>query len=302
MATAWFSSGAESLTPTSQGTETVVVCLKWVPIRPEIDPLSGTVDTDERFSGLSPADKAALEWALRVAETSAMSVRAVSLGPPAAEAGLREALAHGAGSALRVAWDQPTPLTSQAVAQALSAGCDDARLVFCGDHSLDRGSGSVPAFLADELAFGQALGCVRMETDEQGNTLDPPVVERRLDQGRRERLAVVGPTVISFEGGLELRRAPLRGAIASRQAAIDVLDNVIKPLPSANSDAVTVTDVGPFRPRPRVLPGPQGSTVARIQQLTGGGQERPASQQLELEPAEAADTVLERLRSWGYVE
>ncbi|MGB5760863.1 MAG: hypothetical protein WBM50_28365, partial [Acidimicrobiales bacterium] len=52
----------------------------------------------------------------------------------------------------------------------------------------------------------------------------------------------------------------------------------------------------------RMLAGPEGSTPDRIKQLTGVDRERPSSQQLELEPAEAAETVLDRLREWGYLD
>ncbi len=278
--------------------ETIVACLKWVPTRPEIDPLSGTVDTDERFSGLSPADRATLEWALRVADGRHAAVVAVSVGSAAADVGLRDAIAHGASAACRVHCDEPQLLTSRAVARGLASACGDASLVFCGNHSLDRGSGSVPAFLAHELGFGQALGCVRLHCTPDGTVAEPLVAERRLDQGRRERLSVDRATVLSFEGGLELRRAPLRAAIASTEVTIPAVD-----MPAVTGPgATTVVGSGPFRPRARMLAGPEGSTPDRIKQLTGVDRERPSSQQLELEPAEAAETVLDRLREWGYLD
>ncbi|MGI9598208.1 MAG: mycofactocin-associated electron transfer flavoprotein beta subunit, partial [Acidimicrobiales bacterium] len=218
----------------------VVVCLKWVPISPEIDPLTGVVTTDQRFRGLSPADRTALEWALRIAEVGGGSVTAVSLGTDDAEAGLREALAHGASAAARVAAAQPDQLTSRAVARALAPSCGPASLVLCGDHSLDRGSGSVPAFLAAELGLGQALGCIRLETTADGAVVRPLVAERRLDQGRRERLAITGPAVLSFEGGLELRRAPLGPAIESADVAIPVVQPAPVDEPGGRSTSVSV--------------------------------------------------------------
>ena len=47
---------------------TVVVCVKWAELRAEIDPLHGTVRSVNHGHGISEADLAAVETALRVAE------------------------------------------------------------------------------------------------------------------------------------------------------------------------------------------------------------------------------------------
>ena len=44
-----------------------------------------------------------------------------------------------------------------------------AGLVLCGDLSADRGSGSVPAFLAAHLGAAQALGLVAVELGAAGH-------------------------------------------------------------------------------------------------------------------------------------
>ena len=46
----------------------VAAAVKWVDLRPDVDPLLGLVTHDVRTSGFSPADAAALEWALRLGE------------------------------------------------------------------------------------------------------------------------------------------------------------------------------------------------------------------------------------------
>lgn len=277
----------------------IVVCLKWVATRPEIDPLTASVSADDRFSGISPADSAALEWSLRVAENRSTTVTAVTVGPDAAMAALRHALGHGATTAVHIHSDL-AELPSRTVADALATVCAGADMVVCGDHSLDRGSGSVPAFIASRLGSGQALGCVGLELDSART-----VAERRLDQGRRERLELVGPTVVSFEGGLELRRAGLSATIAATEASIakHALDDLDLPGPGSSAGPEpTVTETKPYRPRPRVLPPPVGSTLERVRQLTGVGEEPPASQLLELPPTEAAKAVVDQLQAWGYLD
>ena len=86
---------------------------------------------------------------------------AVTAGPPAAEDVLREAIAAGAARAVRV--DLPATSPSNVVASALAGVLADldATSAWCGDHSLDRGSGSVPAYLAAELARPRRSGWSR---------------------------------------------------------------------------------------------------------------------------------------------
>src|SRR6476619_6606198 len=119
-------------------------CLKWVDRRPEVDALTGAVSTDARTTGPSDADQAALELALRLAETSGSEVVAITAAPAAAEPMLRDALAAGAARAIRVevALDAPSEHVAAALAGALP---DDVDVVVCGTWSTDRGSGSVPA-------------------------------------------------------------------------------------------------------------------------------------------------------------
>jgi electron transfer flavoprotein beta subunit len=274
----------------------VAVALKWVDRRPEVDPLTGAVQTDPRTSGTSPADDAALEWGLQAAEAWGGEVLAVTAGPPGADAVLRQSLAAGAGRAVRVDLDPAT--SSEDVAAGLAPVVADAGLVLCGDWSLDRGSGSVPAYLAAHLGAAQALGCTDLAVDPA--TPGQVRAERRLDGGRRERVVVPSPGVVSVEGRAgRLRRAPLDGVLRARRQVIEVvaparLGRAPRPLPVRS---------GPFRPRARALPPPPAGLDARqrVLALTGALVERTPPQLVVLEPAAAADRILDQLRAWGYV-
>ena len=46
----------------------LVACVKWAELRPEIDPLHGSVEASQRSSGFSSSDFAAVESALRLAQ------------------------------------------------------------------------------------------------------------------------------------------------------------------------------------------------------------------------------------------
>jgi electron transfer flavoprotein beta subunit len=284
------------------GRDEIAVCLKWVDHRPELEPVAAGgahVRTDTRSAGASEADRAALEWALRAGEATGRRVVAVAAGPPAADDLLREAVAVGAGRAVRVdlRLSAPSPVVAEALAGVL-AGCTQ---VWCGDHSLDRGSGTVPAYLAAELGLPQALGLLEVDLaglTGNGSTAGGLVALRRLDGGRRERLRLPGGrAVLSVEGGTaKLRRAPLGAALRTRAAEVRVVPG--PPLPAAHEPLYH-----PYRPRPRTLNPPPGDTArARVVALTGAGAAPAASRAevVEAPPAEAAARILAALDAWGY--
>ena len=268
------------------------VCLKLVDRRPEVDALTGTTHDDPRAAGASDADRAALEWALRAAEAWDAEVVAVSAGPPAADGVLREALAAGATRAVRI--DVPAGVASADVAAALAPTLTGCALVWCGDASLDRGSGSVPAYLAAHLGAAQALGLVEVALPGDRGEV---VATRRLDRGRRERLRVAPTAVLSVEGAAaRLRRATIAGELQARTAPIDVLAG-----PAAHVHLAHTTR--PFRPRARTRPAPVGGSAReRILALTDALTTPSATAAVELTPAEAADRILEALEAWGYLD
>ena len=269
----------------------IAVCLKWVDRRPEVDPLTGTVRVDARSAGTSDADQAALEWALRTGEAWGHDVVAVTAGPEAADAVLRQALAAGAAGAARV--DLPAGAASEAVAAGLAPHVSGCHVVWCGDASLDRGSGSVPAYLAAHLGAAQALGLVQIDVGRPGEL----TALRRLDGGRRERLRVTAPGVCSVEGAAaRLRRAPLAATLAATSVAIDVR-------PTSAPVLTPSVSTRPFRPRARLLAPPAGTTaLERIAALTGPAAATAHGQPVVLEPDDAAERILEALRSWGYLD
>ena len=258
---------------------TIAVCWKWV-----------APEGDSRWAGVSDSDRAALEVALQLAEAGGDDdVLVVSVGGPGVEAGLREALAVGASRALRV--DAPAGLRSDRVAAALAAPVGAAGWVVCGDASTDRGSGAVPAYLAAELGAAQALGLVGVERDASGSVR----AVRRLDGGRREDLCVRPPAVLSVEGAVtRLRRASLPAELVARTAVIAAV-----PGPGGPEDVPSARRA--YRPRPRVLPPPEGATaLARVRELTGTGATDHHGETLTADPRDAAAHLLAALRAWGY--
>ncbi len=274
----------------------------------EVDPLTGAVTADHRDRGPSQSDLAALEHALRLAEQWDAQVVAATVAPVQADALLREALAAGADGGLRVepvgwtAGPRPAMLvggeqqSAVALAAALRQHYGVPDLVLCGDRAADRATGSFPAFLAASLSAAQALGCVRLEP-EQDRTLR---VHRRLDGGRREVLLVRPPAVVSVEAaGVRLRRAGLPATLASENASITVAATPV----AAAERWIRVLGAHPYRPRPRELPGPAGTALHRTLELTGALAERTAPTVVgPLPPDQAASELLAYLRRQGYLE
>lgn len=257
----------------------IIVCWKWVQI-------DGGADPDARWAGVSAADEAALEIGLQLAGDDG-TVTVVCAGPSGGDEVLRRALAVGATRAIRVDCEHAA---SADVAMAISRVAVDSDLVLCGDYSLDRGTGSVPASLAHHLDARQALGLVEVDVDAH-----PLRVVRRLDGGRREVLDVTTPAVLSVEGSVaRLRRASLTATLRAKHADIDVMAG---PAPERN-DAIII----PFRPRPRVVAPPSGNPLARVRDILDvGTADVGRAETVTLEPVAAAERIVEQLTTWGYL-
>jgi electron transfer flavoprotein beta subunit len=278
----------------------IVACLRHADPRPEVAPLTGAVRRPGHGAGPAPAELAALELALRVAQAWQGRVLALVAGPPAAETTLRDALAAGA-EVLRVDWPDAEYLADlaadeQQLATALAGAIRDSRpaLVLCGDRSADRGTGALPAFLAHELDAAQALGLVRLET--AGDELTG---ERRLPGGRRERLRIPRPAVCSVEAaGVRLRRAPLAAALAAARAAIPVVT------PSAGTSRIRTGPARPYSPRTHEVPvAPAGSARDRLLSLSGAlARREPPAVIGPADPGRAASELLAYLSRAGYLD
>ena len=264
------------------------VCLKWVDRRPEVR--HGVVaDIDVRFAGISAADQSALELALLAGAAWGHAVVAVTAGPAEAACVLRDAYAVGVTRAVHVL--APPTAESATVARVLAPALRGCITVFCGDYSVDRGTGAVPAMLAAELGAAQALGLVSVELGADAEL----VALRRLDGGRRERLGVNGPAVVSVEGGVApLRRASLAASLAAGRQEIE---QIVPALDHGEPHRF----VHPYRPRARVLPAPSGATaLERVAVLTDAGGTPKRNEVITLTPSEAAHRILETLADWGY--
>ena len=133
----------------------IVVCIKQVPNTNEVklDPVTGTLIRDGVPSIINPDDKAGLEAALRLKDATGAHVTVVSMGPPQADAVLREAMAMGADDAVlvtdRAFGGADTLATSTTIAAALKKIPYD--LIITGRQAIDGDTAQVGPQIAEHL-------------------------------------------------------------------------------------------------------------------------------------------------------
>lgn len=176
-----------------------------------------TLDREAVSGRLDESDEYAIEQALRVAEQAhgtepdaAASVTALTMGPAAAVAALRRALAMGADAGVHVLDDalhgSDALATSRVLATAVRRlGFD---LVVCGAASTDSGTALVPPMLAELLGVAviSHADALRVEGGE--------AVARREDEAAVEEVAAPLPAVVSITDRSEQPRYPKIRAIA----------------------------------------------------------------------------------------
>ena len=146
----------------------IVVCIKQVPDTTEVklDPKTGTLIRDGIPSIMNPDDKGGLEHALQLKDEYGAEVTVITMGPPQADAVLREAFAMGADRAIlltsRKFAGADTLATSNALAGALKVL--DFDLVLAGRQAIDGDTAQVGPQIAEHL--GKLLGGLEVRRKE----------------------------------------------------------------------------------------------------------------------------------------
>lgn len=164
-----------------------IVCVKPVPdprhwSELALDPVTKTLRREGIPIVLNPMDKHALEEALRIKERFGGIVTAISMAPLTATDSLREAIAIGADDAVllsdRSFVGADTLATSYVLAAAIKKlGKFD--LIFCGNQSLDSGTGQVVPEIAEFLGVPHVTYARKIALLDGGIAR----VERALEHG-----------------------------------------------------------------------------------------------------------------------
>ncbi|MDD4816577.1 MAG: electron transfer flavoprotein subunit beta/FixA family protein [Victivallaceae bacterium] len=136
----------------------IAVCIKQVPgtAQVEIDPETGTLKRDGASTKMNPFDLYAIETAMRIKEAAGAELTAVTMGPPQAEAVLREAFMMGADRAVLLSDRRFGGADVLATGYTLSQGLRAAGnfdLIVCGRQTTDGDTAQVGAELAEFLGI-----------------------------------------------------------------------------------------------------------------------------------------------------
>ena len=175
----------------------LVVCLKQVPMVTELpwDEKTGTLRRDLAAGMMNPACKHALEAALQIKEKYSANITAITMGPPAAQEVLYEALALGADRAIlicdKLLAGSDTFATSWILAEAIKKECPKFDLLLCGAYTSDSETAQVGPQLAEKLDLPAAAYIEKLEIN--GRTLRV----RRLVDNFRETLEMEFPALVT---------------------------------------------------------------------------------------------------------
>jgi electron transfer flavoprotein beta subunit len=213
----------------------VLVCVKRVPmVGGRITLTADGLEVDTRMSGftVSPHEECAVEEAVQLVERDGGTVTVLTLGPPEAEAQLRDMLALGAGRAILLetgAGEWGPQATAAAIADAARATGPYDLLLF-GNEAADTGGYQVPVRVAHELGLPCVTGIKTLEVTGDG------VLAGREYRGRQEQFSLPRPAVVSVKEGINLPRYPsLPGRLRAKRATVERL------IPQARAEGLRKT-------------------------------------------------------------
>nr|WP_309412648.1 electron transfer flavoprotein subunit beta/FixA family protein [Desulfobulbus sp.] len=187
-----------------------------------LDPKTNTLAREGVESIMNPYDRHALEEAVAIKEKLGGTVTVVTMGPPQAEAVLRESIACGADEGVlisdRAFAGADTWATSYTLAKAVETlgGFD---LILCGKQAIDGDTAQVGPGLAYRLNLPYAA-CVQKTRQVSAEAIE---VERMMDDGY-DVLRLPLPALLTVVKDInEPRVASLKGKMKAKKAEIHQL-------------------------------------------------------------------------------
>ncbi len=134
----------------------IIVCIKQVPgtTKVDIDPETGVLKRDGIDSKMNPYDLYALETAFQIVEAVEGSITVVTMGPPQAEAIIKEAYMMGADEGYILSDRQFAGSDVLATSYTLAQGIEkigDYDLILCGKQTTDGDTAQVGPAMAEHL-------------------------------------------------------------------------------------------------------------------------------------------------------
>jgi len=202
----------------------IIVCIKQVP-HPEyfgqisLDRATGMINREGVPAIINPVDRNALEAALGIRDRFSGRVTVLTMGPPQAKRALEEALAMDTDAAVHLCDAAFAGADTLATARALSYALRKLvpfDLVFCGQATIDSGTGQVPVQLAELLGLPAITAVEEFDFENERAVL----VKKSWEQGYIKLRARL-PAVVSVTGKInQPRLATVLGIMAATQKEI----------------------------------------------------------------------------------
>lgn len=201
----------------------LIVCIKQVPDTTEIkiDPVTNTLVREGVESILNPFDAYAIEEAVRLKEQHGGSITAICMGPPQAEATLREAVSLGVDDIILLSDRKFAGADTWATSYTLAAAIrklDGADLVLTGQQAIDGDTAQVGPGIAAHLNIPQTCFVRKIEEVTPCN-----ITLQRLMEDGSDRIRIKLPAVISVVKEINTPRLPsLRGKRNAKSVELKV--------------------------------------------------------------------------------
>ena len=190
----------------------IFVLIKQVPdqgSKAGINP-DGTIDRAKAKRMLNPFDRYALQAALEVKENNGGKVTAITMGPPAANEILLEALEHGADQCYLLTDKRLAASDTLATAYALFnviKHLGEFDLIFCGLQTTDGDTAQVGPQIAERLNLPQITYCEDFSIEGES------IKAKRVVEGGHEWIKVKMPALVTVANSYHhLKYKTLRGA------------------------------------------------------------------------------------------
>lgn len=201
----------------------ILVAIKQVPETDNVkmDPVTGTMVRDGVEAIVNPLDLYAIELGIRLKEKHGGTLTAFTMGPPAAEKALKEAIAMGCDTGVlvtdRAFSGSDTWATSYALSRAV-AKIGPYDLILAGERATDGDTGQVGPCLAAWLGIPVATYVGAIE--ESGEDY---IVAKRLVEEGYQRVRLDLPCLLTVVKEAATPRLPtLRGKKRARQTKMAV--------------------------------------------------------------------------------
>ncbi len=199
----------------------IVVCLKQVPGTTDvkIDPNTNTLIRQGIENIINPFDTYAIEEAVRLKEKHGGKVTVITMGPPQADAALREAISLGVDNAVllsdRAFAGADTWATANTLAKAIQK-LGQTDLIICGRQTIDGDTGQVGPEMSEMLNIPFIAYVSKIEEIKEKYLR----VSRMVEDGH-EVLETTLSAIITVAKEINVPRLPsLRGIMKSKSAAI----------------------------------------------------------------------------------